>query len=112
MERPTARKKETQAVEAPAGITRTTIAYNDDLMLCHFHLKKGVTIPFHRHPSAQNGYLIKGKLLMKWESGKQFLAEPGDGWCFNSNESHGVEVIEESEIVECFAPSRADYIPK
>jgi quercetin dioxygenase-like cupin family protein len=111
MERPTARKTETEAVEGPPGIMRTTIAYNDQLMLCHFHLKKGITIPFHAHDAAQNGFLIKGRLRIKWQSGKEFLAGPGDGWCFASNESHGAEAIEESEAIECFTPIRTDYIP-
>jgi quercetin dioxygenase-like cupin family protein len=90
-------------VENPPGILRTTIAYNDKLMLCHFVLKKGARVPFHGHPAAQNGYLVQGKLRMLWEDGREFIAEPGSGWCFDSNE--------DSEAIECFAPSRPEYMP-
>ena len=111
MNRETAKKAETKTVENPTGVFRTTLAYNDQLMLCHFLLKKGVRIPIHQHVASQNGYLIRGKLRMIWENGQEFIAEPGSGWCFNSNEAHGAEAIEESEAIECFAPMRPDYFP-
>lgn len=111
MNRETARRAETAPVENPPGILRTTIAYNDQLMLCHFLLKKGVRIPFHGHAAAQNGYLIRGRLRMLWEDGREFIAEPGSGWCFDPDVRHGAEALEESEAIECFAPARPEYAP-
>lgn len=111
MNRETARKAETEPVENPAGIFRATIAYNDQLMLCHFLLKKGVRVPVHKHDASQNGYLIRGKLRMIWENKREFIAEPGSGWCFDANVLHGAEAIEESEAIECFAPLRPEYLP-
>jgi quercetin dioxygenase-like cupin family protein len=112
MNRETAIKSDTASVENPPGIFRTTIAYNDQVMLCHFFLRKGAKIPFHKHVASQNGYLIRGKLRMLWEDGREFMAEPGSGWCFASNVSHGAEVLEDSEAVECFAPARTEYALK
>ena len=109
MLRITARKNETKSIENPPGVIRTTIAYNDQLMLCHFSLKKGSEIPMHHHAAVQNGYLISGKIRMVWESGKDFVAGPGDGWCFNSDEPHRAEILEDSEAIECFNPSRSEY---
>jgi quercetin dioxygenase-like cupin family protein len=108
----TARKSESATIENPLGIFRTTIAYNEQIMLCHFLLKKGVRIPFHGHAAAQNGYLISGKLRMLWESGQEFIAVPGSGWCFDSNVRHGAEALEDSEAIECFSPARLDYLPE
>ena len=76
MLRNAARKDDTPAVENPPGIFRTTIAYNDALMLCHFTLRKGSRIPLHEHAAAQNGYLISGRMRMIWEDGREFLADP------------------------------------
>jgi quercetin dioxygenase-like cupin family protein len=109
MVRTTARKSETASVEGPPGVVRTTIANNEQLMLCHFFLKKGAEIPFHAHVAVQNGYLIRGKIRMVWETGIEFVAGPGDGWCFASNERHGAEILEDSEAIECFTPSRPEY---
>jgi quercetin dioxygenase-like cupin family protein len=112
VERRTARTTETRSVENPPGITRTTLACNAQSMMCHFSLKKGSQIPFHRHPAVQNGYLIRGRLRMMWKSGEEFIAGPGDGWCFEADEAHGAEVLEDSEAVECFTPSRPEYEPQ
>jgi len=111
MNRQTARRAETEPVENPPGVFRTTIAYNDQLMMCHILLKKGARVPIHKHAASQNGYLIRGRLRMIWEDGREFMAEPGSGWCFASNEGHGSEAIEESEALECFTPARPEYAP-
>ncbi len=112
MNRETARKDETEPVENPVGIFRTTMAYNEQLMLCHFLLKKGARVPIHRHEAAQNGYLVSGRLRLVWDDGREFLAEPGSGWCFPSNVPHGAEAMEESEAIECFVPLRPEYLPR
>jgi quercetin dioxygenase-like cupin family protein len=112
MPRVTARKSDTEQVESPEGVVRTTIAYNDQMMLCHFTLKQGSQIPLHRHVAVQNGYLVSGRIRMIWETGREFVAGPGDGWCFASNEGHRAEILEDSEAIECFAPSRPEYEPK
>ncbi len=112
MNRETARMADTEPVENPKGVFRTTLACNDQLMLCHFLLLKGVRIPIHRHAASQNGYLVRGKLRMIWQDGREFIAEPGSGWCFDSDVPHGAEALEECEAVECFAPTREEYLPK
>ncbi|MGO9307859.1 MAG: cupin domain-containing protein [Spirochaetia bacterium] len=111
MNRATARKADTAAVENPPGIVRTTIAYNDHIMLCHFFLKKGARVPLHEHAAAQNGYLVSGRMRMLWADGRDVSAEPGTGWCFLPNERHGAEVLEDSEAIECFTPARPEYLP-
>ena len=111
MKRETASTGETAVVENPPGVLRTTMAYNDQTMLCHFILRKGTRVPLHKHEASQNGFLIRGKLRMMWEDGRDFIALPGSGWCFDSNVVHGAEALEECEAVECFAPAREDYLP-
>lgn len=109
--RSTVRMAETKPVENPPGVVRRTLAYNDQVMLCHFTLAKGAKIPLHRHPAVQNGFLVRGKVRMVWESGREFVAGPGDGWCFAADEGHRADILEDSEAVECFAPSRPEYEP-
>jgi quercetin dioxygenase-like cupin family protein len=111
VKRETANKGDTAPVEKPPGVFRTTMTYNEQNMLCHFVLRKDAQIPFHSHEAAQTGYLIRGRMRMKWEDGREFIAVPGSSWCFDSNVPHGADVLEESEAVECFAPARPDYMP-
>lgn len=78
-------------------------------MMCHFRMKKGAVVPLHSHPAAQNGYLISGKLRFRRGETDSFVAEAGCSWVFDGNESHGAEVLEDSEVIECFAPMRPEY---
>ena len=93
-----------------SGVTRRTMAYNDASMLCYFTMEKGAAVPMHQHEAVQNGFVIKGKIRFLQEGGRSFLAEEGDGYIFESNEKHGAEVLEVSEIIECFTPMRPDYV--
>jgi len=107
--RKVATRKSTALVENPPGIFRATLAYNAQTMVCHFTMKRGARVPLHAHATAQNGYVILGKLRMTKEGGDSFIAEAGTGYCFSPDEKHGAEVLEDSEVIECFAPMRPDY---
>ena len=108
--RPQAQRELAATVENPPGIFRTTLAYNAQSMMCHFRLTRGARIPLHAHPQAQNGYMISGKMKFIDAKGGSFIAFAGSGWCFDGGEEHGAEVLEDSEVVECFAPMRPDYV--
>jgi len=105
-----ARAGDSPLVENPAGIVRATLAYNDQIMVCHFTMKQNAMVPLHSHDAAQNGYVIRGRLRMTREGGEGFVAEAGTGYCFAPREKHGAEVLEDSEVIECFAPMRPDYV--
>ncbi len=98
-------------IENPTGIFRTTIAYNDQTMLCHFDMKAGAQIPLHHHPAVQNGYVIRGRLRFLQQDGSSFVAEAGSGYVFGPDEPHGATVLEDAEVIECFAPQRPEYAP-
>ena len=99
-----------EAVEAIRN-HRKTLSYNDEVMMCHFIMKKGASIPLHGHRASQNGYVISGKVKFFTETG-EFIAEKGLSYVFDANEKHGAEILEDSEVVEAFAPSRPEYEPK
>ncbi len=104
--------KEGKTVESLAGVFRTTLAFNKQTMMCHFYLKKGAVIPIHHHEAVQNGYVIKGKIkFLKENEGECFTAEPGSSYLFDANEVHGAEILEDSEVLDCFSPMRPDYVP-
>jgi quercetin dioxygenase-like cupin family protein len=86
------------------------MAYDEQSMLCHFRLTAGAKIPMHAHAAAQNGYMISGKMRMLLEGEGSFEALPGTGWCFASQQRHGAEVLEDSEVIECFVPMRPEYL--
>ena len=97
-----------QSVEMLKGIYRNTLCYNDDIMLCHFTLHKNSEIPIHQHNEHQIGYVIKGKIRFLTDDG-EFIVRGGDSYIFQSNEKHGAKILEYTEVIDVFNPSRADY---
>lgn len=97
------------AVEMLPGVFRSTLCYNEETMLCHFKMTKGAKIALHNHAAAQNGYIVSGRVRFFHEDGRSFVATAGTGYLFDSNEKHGSEALEESELIECFNPLRPEY---
>ncbi|MHA1848921.1 MAG: cupin domain-containing protein [Promethearchaeota archaeon] len=99
-----------KTIEMIPGIFRTTLVYNKDAMLCHFLLKKDAIIELHSHDAAQLGFVIRGKAEF-WQGDKsnKTIVNPGDSYIIHGGIIHGARMIEETEIIECFAPSRPEY---
>lgn len=93
------------------GIERKTLVYGEKSLMAKFLLQKGSTIPRHAHPHEQTGYLVKGSL--RFSIGTEgWDAEAGDAWCIPGGVEHGVDIMEESIVVEVFSPVREDYRPR
>lgn len=101
-------KENVRTIKALEGVFRRTLIYNDSLMLCHFMLEKNAEIPIHSHKEHQIGYVIKGRLKFITENG-EFIAQEGDSYIFDSNEKHGSFILENTEVIDVFNPSREDY---
>ena len=104
------RVSEGTAIELFPGVYRTTLAYNGAIMICHFRMSQGAHIPLHHHVAAQSGYVICGRLRFFQEGGASHVCEAGEGYAFSPDEPHGADVEEDSEIIECFAPIRPEYL--
>ena len=101
-------KENVNEVKMLEGIYRKTLAYNDNVMSCFFILEKDAEIPLHDHEAHQIGYVIKGKIKFLTDKG-EFIAEEGDSYVFDSFEKHGAKIMEYSEVIEIFSPTRLDY---
>ena len=107
--RPIADRRTSRTVEKVPGMLSTTLAYNEQVMLCHLTLSRGATCPLHNHPAVQAGYVISGRLKLSKDDGTSFVAESGSAYAFESGEVHGAEALEDAEIIECFSPMRPEY---
>ena len=96
-------------VEGIPNHFRSTLTYNDDVMLCHFSVKKGVTVELHNHEAAQIGYILSGKINFFNEKGVMFTGKSGDSYAFKSKELHGCTALEDCTFIECFTPARNEY---
>ena len=93
------------------GIAFKTLAFGEKTLLAEFHLSQGSTVPSHSHPHEQTGYLVSGQMRFHVE-GKSIDVGPGDAWSFEGNREHGVDVLEDSLVIEVFSPPREDYLPE
>jgi len=102
--------REGASVEMQPGIVRTTMAYNEQLMVCHFALTKGAVIPLHNHTASQSGFVLQGKVRLFLADESSLIAARGDGYVFDPDEPHGAEALEDTELIECFSPLRPEYL--
>lgn len=91
------------------GIKRVTLTYDDDTMMCYFYLDKGSKLPMHTHPQSQNGIVMKGRIDFHKGDGTVLHLVKGDAYYFGPDDPHGSDVLEDTELLECFTPSRDDY---
>ena len=93
-----------------AGIEKKTLVYGEKTLMTLFRLQKGSTLPGHRHPHEQTGYLISGRLELTIGD-RTFDTRAGDSWCIPGDTDHGARCLEDSMAVEIFSPVREDYLP-
>jgi quercetin dioxygenase-like cupin family protein len=97
-------------IDAMEGIKRKTLVYGDNMLLTEFRLEKGKTLPVHKHPQEQTGYLVSGRIILAID-GTPHEMRPGDSWSIPGNAEHGADIIEDSVAIEVFSPVREDYKP-
>jgi quercetin dioxygenase-like cupin family protein len=92
------------------GIQMKTLCYGERTLMTEFILEKGSTLPVHKHPYEQTGYLVRGHIHLKIGEAEQDT-KPGDSWCVPMDVEHGAQILEDSVAVEVFSPVRPDYLP-
>lgn len=105
-----AKKNEQGYVSVVDGIKRKTLVYGEKTLMTEFLLEKGRTLPDHKHPHEQTGYLVSGKIILTIGE-EEFEVNPGDSWVIPGNVEHRAKIIEDSVAIEVFAPVREDYLP-
>lgn len=96
-------------VNAVEGIKRKTLVFGSETLMTEFKLEKGNTLPKHKHPHEQTGYLVSGHIILTIDDQK-FEMNAGDSWCIPGDTEHGAEIIENSIAIEVFCPVREDYL--
>ncbi|MEL7565707.1 MAG: cupin domain-containing protein [Dehalobacterium sp.] len=96
-------------VEMLEGIERKTLVYGDKTLFTQFRLAEGKTLPSHKHPQEQTGYLVSGHIVLIIDGDRHDM-NPGDSWNIKGNTEHSAEIIKDSIALEIFSPVREDYI--
>jgi quercetin dioxygenase-like cupin family protein len=102
------REKGSARSRVSEGITRREAACGKGCQIIEFILEKGSVIPDHSHPNEQVGTVVRGSIVLKM-NGKNIAIGAGDGYSIAPGEVHGVDVLEDSLVIDVFAPPREDY---
>lgn len=94
-----------------AGLSRQVLAYSDQLMLVRHLMDKGWVGARHSHPHEQLVYVISGHLRFSG-GGSTFDVKAGDSFIVPGGMEHQASALEESEVLDVFAPYREDYAEK
>ncbi|MEO8044675.1 MAG: cupin domain-containing protein [Spartobacteria bacterium] len=102
-------EQENPWIDLVPGIKRRTIASGATMYQMRAELAAGSVLPEHQHPQEQIAHVIKGRMKMIVAGVPHELAA-GDAIYLGSNVPHGVEVIEDTTVIDTFSPPRADYL--
>jgi quercetin dioxygenase-like cupin family protein len=90
------------------GMQRQVLAYNKNVMLVRHHFLKGWQGTNHRHPHEQLVYVVTGRIQFEGD-GKTIELRSGDSVIVEGNVEHRAIALEDSEVLDLFAPYREDY---
>jgi quercetin dioxygenase-like cupin family protein len=99
----------TQQIEMLPGVRRRTMATTERMMLCEFTVSKdGDGVPPHSHPHDQCGYVLSGKIEFTVGVVTR-VCLPGDTYGIPGGVIHSAKPLEDTVLVEVFAPPREEY---
>ena len=86
------------------------LSYSKNLMAAELLFPKGAVGAKHSHPHEQIGYLISGRLIYQEEGSPDRILETGDTYYVAPNVVHGVEILEDTKLLDIFTPMREDFV--
>jgi quercetin dioxygenase-like cupin family protein len=76
--------------------------------VARFFLRKGATVPEHKHPNEQIAFVLSGAMRFVLE-GKPITLRTGETLCIPPNVPHSAEALEDTIDLDVFTPPRADW---
>jgi len=90
------------------GLSRQVLAWNKQMMLVRHLMEQGWKGTRHSHPHEQMVYIVRGHLRVTCGA-SVFDVFPGDSFVVPGGVEHQASALEESEVLDIFAPFREDY---
>ncbi len=83
----------------------------ENLMVTRYEVKAGSEFGAHRHSEEQMGYVVRGCIeFFVGEPERRSLFEAGTFFRFAPEERHRSRVLEDSLVIDVFAPPRPEYL--
>ena len=92
------------------GVTRKVLSYSENLMTVELLFPKGGVGAKHSHPHEKIGYIVSGSLIYQEEGQEDKILHAGDTYYVAPNVVHGVEILEDTKLLDIFTPMRKDFV--
>ncbi len=102
--------KNVAAKDLGGGVKRKVLSYSQNLMACELTFEKGAVGAPHSHPHEQIGYIISGRLIYQEAGQADKILETGDTYYVAPNVVHGVQILEDTKLLDIFTPMREDFV--
>ena len=102
--------KNVPAKDLGSGVMRKVLSYSRNLMACELTFEKGAIGAAHSHPHEQIGYIISGRLVYQEAGQADKILETGDTYYVAPNVVHGVQILEDTKLLDIFTPMREDFV--
>lgn len=101
--------KHVEITPAGEGVERKVLGYSENMMICEIKLEKGAVIPSHVHPHEQCSTIVSGKV--KYTVGAETReVQTGDSVMIGPDVPHDIIALEDTLVIDAFAPMREDFI--
>ena len=102
--------KSVSPTDLGGGVKRKILSYSNNLMTVELTFPKGATGAKHSHPHEQIGYIVSGSLIYQEEGQEDKILHTGDTYYVAPNIVHGVEILEDTKLLDIFTPMREDFL--
>lgn len=85
------------------------VIHTQNMTIARLHLKKGSIVPEHHHVNEQVAFVVSGALRFVIGGAVQEL-RAGECVVIPPDVPHSVDVLEDTDAIDTFAPPRADWI--
>lgn len=104
------KNEKTTVQDLGGGVNRKILSYSDKLMTVELTFKKGSVGAKHSHPHEQIGYIVSGRLIYQEEGCDDEELKTGDTYYVRPNAVHGIQVLEDTKLLDIFTPMREDFV--
>ena len=103
------RNSERKTVQVEPGVRRSVLQSGEKLMLVRIEIAAGKAVAAHQHPHEQITHLLAGRVEFT-VGDTQMVLEPGDSCLLEPDVAHGATALEDSVLIDAFAPPREDFL--
>ncbi|MEO5634638.1 cupin domain-containing protein [Gaiella sp.] len=98
-----------EPVEELTPLIGRQVVNTEMMTIARIHLSAGAIVPSHSHPHEQVATVLEGRLRFVVGDEVHLVAR-GDSMFVPSGVSHDVEALEDSLVLDVFAPVRDDWV--